>query len=114
MSMSACDQDALSFDELASELSARCLSAIETGKLDGISNEALGQLFASIVQTFAAKAQNGEDIKPFGRNSVVTATDVAIGCTAMLDAAGLALFELGAWQSMSGVGQKSAGQSGAR
>jgi hypothetical protein len=109
--MSPSDQAERRFTDLASELSAHCLNAIENDRLDNISSESLGQLFASIVQTFAAKAQNGEDVKPFGRNSRVTATDVAIGCTAMLDAAGLALFELGAWQSMSGVGRKSAKQS---
>jgi hypothetical protein len=29
-----------------------------------------------------------------------------IGCSAMLDAAGLAVFELGAWQAMSRVGRQ--------
>jgi hypothetical protein len=32
-------------------------------------------------------------------------TDVAIGCTALLESAGLEVFELGAWQSMSGIGR---------
>ena|SRR5689334_9677630 len=95
--------DALSFASLTSELSARCLDAIEADRLNEIPNEELGQAFASIVRVFAAKAQLGEAVRPFGRNSAVTATDVAIGCTAMLDAVNLALFELGAWQSMSNV-----------
>jgi hypothetical protein len=43
---------------------------------------------------------------PFGRNSGVTPTDVVIGASAMLDAAGLAVFELGAWQAMSRVGRQ--------
>ena len=61
--------------------------------------------FADLDPGFSAKAQAGEGMLPFGRNSGVTATDVAIGCTAMLEAVNLALFELGAWQNMSSVGR---------
>ena len=97
--------DGQSFASLASDLSARCLEAIDTDRLDEISNEHLGQAFASIIRVFAAKAQLGENVRPFGRNSGVTVTDVAIGCTAMLETVNLALFELGAWQSMTNVGR---------
>ncbi|HWV43539.1 MAG: hypothetical protein KIT76_01390 [Pseudolabrys sp.] len=93
------------FSDLASDLSARCLEAIEQNRLEDIPADALGQAFASVLQVYAAKAQAGENLLPFGRNSGVTATDVAIGCTAMLEAVNLALFELGAWQNMSSVGR---------
>ena len=97
--------EAREFSDLASELSARCLEAIEQNRLEDIPADALGQAFASVLQLYAAKAQAGEGMLPFGRNSGVTATDVAIGCTAMLEAVNLALFELGAWQNMSSVGR---------
>jgi hypothetical protein len=103
--MSRSSVDGSPFAELASEVSARCLNAVESGRLDEIPSDALGQVFASVIQVFAAKAQAGEPVLPFGRNSSVTTTDVAIGCTAMLDAVNLALFELGAWQAMSRVGR---------
>lgn len=103
--MSGCSVEASPFAELASELSARCLNAVESGRFDEIPPDALGQVFASVIQLFAAKAQAGESVLPFGRNSGVTTTDVAIGCTAMLEAVNLALFELGAWQAMSSVGR---------
>jgi hypothetical protein len=93
------------FSDLTSDLSARCLEAIEQNRLEDIPADALGQAFASVLQAYAAKAQAGESVLPFGRNSGVTATDVAIGCTAMLEAVNLALFELGAWQNMSSVGR---------
>jgi hypothetical protein len=105
ISMSLYDAGLLSFTDLASELSSRLRDALETDVLDRIPNEELGQIFASVIAVFAAKAQAGVDVRPFGRNSGVTATDVAIGCTAMLDAAGLELFELAAWQAMSNVGR---------
>jgi hypothetical protein len=103
--MSGSNADAAAFADLASSLSARCQNAIENNRFEDIPAEALGQLFASVVQVYAAKAQAGEDLLPFGRNSTMTATDVAIGCTAMLDAVNLTLFELGAWQAMSSVGR---------
>ena len=93
------------FATLASELAARCADAIDANKLDDVPDDSLGQVFASVVRLFAAKAQAGPAPRPFGRNSGVTPTDVVIGCSAMLDAAGLAVFELGAWQAMSRVGR---------
>ena len=95
-----------SFETLASELAAMCADAIEHDRLDSIPDDSLGQVFASVVRLFAAKSQAGPAPLPFGRNSGVTSTDVVIGCSAMLDAAGLAVFELGAWQAMSRVGRQ--------
>ena len=94
------------FAALASEIAARCADAIEADRLDDIPDDSLGQVFASVVRLFAAKAQAGPAPVPFGRNSGVTPTDVVIGCSAMLDSVGLAVFELGAWQAMSQVGRQ--------
>src|SRR5262245_28801372 len=105
-SMSPSDEAAADFGALASEISARCADAIEENRLDDIPDDSLGQVFASVVRLFAAKAQAGPAPRPFGRNSGVTPTDVVIGASAMLDAAGLAVFELGAWQAMSRVGRQ--------
>lgn len=93
----------LSFSDLTAQLSARCQDAIDNDRLQNIPNEQIGQLLASIFRIYAAKAQSGETIIPFGRNDGVSATDVAIACTAMMDAVGLQLFELGAWQTMTNV-----------
>ena len=93
------------FPDLASDLAAACAEAIETQRLDDIPNDSLGQAFGAIVRLYAAKAQHGEAPRPYGRNAGVTVTDVAIGCTALLESAGLEVFELGAWQSMSGIGR---------
>jgi hypothetical protein len=104
--MSRSEHAAADFGMLASEISALCAEAIEHDRLDEIPDDSLGQVFASVVRLFAAKAQAGPAPRPFGRNSGVTPTDVVIGCSAMLDAAGLAVFELGAWQAMSQVGRQ--------
>src|ERR1700739_1334837 len=93
------------FPELASDIAAACAEAIEANRLDDIPDDSLGQAFGAIVRLYAAKAQLGNAPSPYGRNSGVTVTDVAIGCTALLESAGLEVFELGAWQSMSGIGR---------
>jgi hypothetical protein len=94
-----------SFEALASEVAAACARAIEQDRVDSIPNDSLGQVFGAVVRLYAAKAQAREAVRPFGRNSGVTVTDVAIACTALLDSVGLEVFELGAWQSMSGIGR---------
>jgi hypothetical protein len=103
--MSLSEAGGRSFAELASELSALCAESIETDTIDAVPNDSLGQIFASVIRLYAAKAQAGPAPFPFARNSGVTPTDVAIGCTAMLDGVGLQVFELGMWQDMSGIGK---------
>lgn len=98
------------FAELASEVAALCAETFEADAVDGealatIPEDSLGQLLASVIRIYAAKAQSGDAPYPFARNSSVTPTDVMIGCTAMLDGLGLNVFELGMWQDMSGIGK---------
>jgi hypothetical protein len=66
----------------------------------------LGQIFASCVRLYAAKAQEGDAPPPFARNVGVTVTDVMIGCTAMLEAVNSLVFELGLWQSWTSLGKR--------
>jgi len=95
------------FQTLAGAIAGACAQAIEEDHIDAIPDESLGQVFAAVVRLYAAKAQMGQAVRPFGRNSGVTVTDVAIGCTALLESVGLEVFELGAWQAMSGIGRLS-------
>ncbi len=92
--------------ELASELAATIAEAIEANRLGDIPDDALGQIFASVVRIYAAKAQEGDAPPPFARNVGVTATDVMIGCTAMLEAVNSLVFELGLWQSWTNIGKR--------
>jgi len=94
------------FAELASSISAACADAIEAGAVSDLPDESLGQALASLIRLYAAKAQEGALPPAFGRNSGIAVTDVAIGCTAMMEAINLSLFDLGAWQSMAGVGRR--------
>ena len=93
------------FASWASEIAAACATAIEQDRLSDIPDDSLGQIFGAVVRLYAAKAQMDQAKRPFGRNSGVTVTDVAISCTALLEGVGLTVFELGAYQSMSGIGR---------
>jgi hypothetical protein len=93
------------FAELARELAGRMVEAVDDRALERIPDEALGQIFGSLIRVFAAKTQAGRTPRPFARNSGIAITDVAICCTALMDSVGLSSFELGAWQTMSGLGK---------
>jgi hypothetical protein len=103
--MSPSSPSASSFAALASEVAAACADAIEQHKLTDIPDDSLGQIIGAALRLYAAKAQEGNAPLPYGRNSGVTITDVAIGCTALMEGVGLQVFELGAWQSMAGIGR---------
>lgn len=93
------------FGQLSLELSDLFNTLVDTGRTGELDNERLGQLFAALVRAYAEKVQNGEPARPFGSNSAPSATDVAIVCTALMDAVQMELFELGGWQTMSGLGR---------
>lgn len=104
--MSQSEQNQAAIAELASDIAARFAEAIEQDRLDDVPDDSLGQLFASVVRLYAAKALGEGAPRPFARNSGITATDVMIGCTAMLEGVGLQLFELGLWQAWSRIGKR--------
>ena len=91
--------------ELAREVTALFDEILKTEKLDEVPDDALGQLFASVVRLYAAKVEDGNLARAFARDSGITATDVMIGCTAMLQAADVKIFDLGHWQSMTTIGK---------
>jgi len=104
--MSTSDDRKAKIAELASEIAALFAETIEADRLAEVPDDSLGQLFASVVRLYAAKAQLGNPPRPFARNSGITATDVMIGCTAMLEGVNVPLFDLALWQSWSTVGKR--------
>jgi hypothetical protein len=100
------------FAEIASRMAAACAESIEYDRVADVPDDSIGQVFSSLLRLYAAKAQMGMLPPVFGRNSALAVTDVAIGCTAMMEAADISLFDLGAWQSMAGVGRRIAPSDG--
>ncbi len=91
--------------QLANEVVALFDTILKEDSFGDVPDDSLGQLFASVVRLYAAKVEDGNLARAFARNSGITATDVMIGCTAMLQATDLKLFDLGHWQSMSTIGK---------
>ena len=96
--------EAQRFSDLSAELTGLVNEAIDADTLDAVPDEALGALYAAVVRVYAAKVQAGAPVRPFGGNSGVSVTDVTISCSALLDSVQLSVFELGAWQTFSGLG----------
>lgn len=99
-------------EERAAEVKALAQEVVEIfdailkeDRLNDVPDDALGQLFASVLRLYAAKVEEGGRARAFTPNSGITATDVMIGCTAILQAANVPLFDLGHWQSMTTIGK---------
>jgi hypothetical protein len=104
--MSTSDDRRARLTELASDIAASFAETIEADRLNDVPDESLGQLFASVVRLYAAKAQIGNPPRPFARNSGITPSDVMISATAMLEGVNVPLFDLALWQSWSTVGKR--------
>jgi hypothetical protein len=85
----------------ANRLAAVLERGIVDGKLDMVSAEALQKLMAAACRVYTARVEAGEPITPVPMNSI-SATDVMVTASGLLKAAGLAVFELGMWQSWTG------------
>jgi len=74
---------------------------ITDGRLDVLTAEALQKLIAAACRLYAARREAGEQLTPVPKNSLA-ATDVMVTASGLLQAANLAVFELGMWQVWTG------------
>lgn len=91
---------------LIAEIIDRVDAALDDGELERIGDEQCGQLLAAMVRLLAAKAQAGETPSLAFGNRTFSATDGVIACTAILEAVGVEVFELSAWQALGSVGSR--------
>ncbi|RKE68219.1 hypothetical protein DFP91_4589 [Pseudorhodoplanes sinuspersici] len=91
----------MSVSETTLQEAAGILNAVVAGPVDMISDAALQTILTSAVRAYAARVERGGGLAPFTPNAV-TATDVAITATAMLEAVNVGIFELSMWQSVKG------------
>lgn len=97
--MSRCDL-APALESAASLLS----DAAEQGDAAAIPDRQLQALLAAATRAYAMKLDRGEKLPAFGPADGVTATDVALTASGMLAAVEMAVFELGMWQTIKGIG----------
>lgn len=89
-------------DRLARQLCDLLNASVDSGQAGQLPPACLQALLAALVRAHAARHQAVGGFHAFGAEAGrhVSATDVAITASAMLDAADMAVFELGMWQTL--------------
>ena len=88
--------------EAATRLARDIDRALNEGRTDLLSEEALQALMAAVCRSYSAQIEAGGNFAPLASRSRVTSTDVMVTASGLLKAANLAVFELGMWQSWTG------------
>ncbi len=86
----------------ATRLAADIDRAVNEGRTDLLSEEALQALMGAVCRSYSAQIEAGAHFAPLANRSRVTSTDVMVTASGLLKAANLAVFELGMWQSWTG------------
>jgi hypothetical protein len=76
--------------------------ALDEGRLDVLTPEALQALVAASCRLYSAHSEAGHRFMPLAERSGVMDTDVMVMTSALLKAVNLQVFELGMWQSWTG------------
>lgn len=69
--------------------------------LKHLGDEELQRLLVAAIGTYVDRVQANPALSPFPPDQALTATQVMVAASALIDAAGLQVFELGLWQSWS-------------
>ena len=88
--------------QAAEELAAAVNRALDEGRTDALTADAVQALMAAACRSYSAQVDAGGSFAPLAPRSRVTSTDVMITASGLLKAANLAVFELGMWQSWTG------------
>ena len=75
----------------------------DAGELDVLTPEATQALMGAICRIYGANQESGNKYSLLSGRAAVTGTDAMITCSALLKAVDLQVFELGMWQSWSGI-----------
>jgi hypothetical protein len=76
------------------------LQALREPETSGLNPAQFQAVFAEVVTAFAKYRESDKEFPAFPDNNNVSATDVAVAATGILDAADVAVFELGMWQTL--------------
>jgi hypothetical protein len=81
---------------LGGDFVAAAAHALETGKLDGVSDAELEQVMTAAVRLYAAKAE-AEEPPAVVTPEQVTPTDIVVTVSALIRAVGLNLWDVSMW-----------------
>ncbi|MFC3337282.1 hypothetical protein [Paracandidimonas soli] len=97
-------QGPLELDDQVRACAAALREAVATnGSQSVVSSEAISELCAALCKLIGADAHERGAVPPLTLGRQVEATAVLVTVTALLKSANLELFELGMWQSWSGM-----------
>lgn len=85
--------------EMLRGVCARLAKDGASGSVEEVSDENLSKLIGAALGLFVARVEGGRSVPPFDTDTELTATDVLIVVSALLDAVNLETFELALWQS---------------
>jgi hypothetical protein len=102
--MSNADVSPEEFDHAAANIIKYCDAAIENSRLAEVSEDLLAAVLTALLRFFATRAQNDLPANLAIGNNRISATDSVICSTAILESAGIEVFELAAWQAMTNLG----------
>jgi hypothetical protein len=80
---------------------AALVQALADGRLEPAT---IQRLLTAAVRAYAQRSAVDSSLSPFLREDAPTETEVAITASAMLEAAGIEVFELGLWRAWGGAG----------
>ncbi len=89
---------------LLESAASRLSDAVARGDCASVPDRELQALLAAAIRAYAMKLDQGQKLQAFRPADGVTATDVALAASGMLAAVEMAVFELGMWQTIKGVG----------
>jgi hypothetical protein len=89
--------------EEALKLATLVEAKVAEGDLDILTPEAVQALMAALCKLYGANVESGNKYPLLGGRMAVTGTDAMIACGGLLKAVDLQVFELGMWQSWSGL-----------
>jgi hypothetical protein len=86
----------------ATKLAAEIERGLRDGRLDTLSPKAFQTLMATLCKSYGMQREAGADFLPLADRNSASPTEIMTMTSALLQAANLAVFELGMWQSWTG------------
>jgi hypothetical protein len=91
-----------SLSEDATRLAVEFERALSDGRIDALTPKALQAVTAAVCKIYSAQVEAGGAHLPLAHRTAITSTDVMTMASGLMRASGLAVFELGMWQSWTG------------
>ncbi|MCW6507817.1 hypothetical protein [Lichenifustis flavocetrariae] len=93
-----------SLDDLGARFLRGCADVLDESQADAVPERLMADLMITAARLLALRAQADLPTDLSAGNNRLAATDAVIASTALLEGAGIEVFELAAWQAMTTMG----------